>query len=189
LCCVGDDDQSIYSWRGAEIGNILALREGFSGRHDRGLEQNYRSTSHILGAAGGMIAQNRGRLGKTLWTEASEGDKVVVRAVWDAEEEARWAGDEIEALQRKRHALSEIAILVRAGFQTREFEERFISLALPYRVIGGPRFLRAPGNPGRARLSSPGEPTGGRSRVRADLEYAAPRHRQRYLAGVAHRCA
>src|SRR5205814_7508260 len=87
----------------------------------------------------GMIAQNSGRLGKTLWTEADEGEKIVVRAVWDAEEEARWVGDEIEALQRKRHALSEIAILVRAGFQTREFEDRFITLALPYRVIGGAR--------------------------------------------------
>jgi DNA helicase-2/ATP-dependent DNA helicase PcrA len=140
LCCVGDDDQSIYSWRGAEIGNILRFEKDFPGATIARLEQNYRSTSHILGAAGGMIAQNRGRLGKTLWTEASDGDKVVVRAVWDAEEEARWVGDEIEALQRKRHPLSEIAILVRAGFQTREFEERFISLALPYRVIGGPRF-------------------------------------------------
>jgi ATP-dependent DNA helicase UvrD/PcrA len=140
LCCVGDDDQSIYSWRGAEIGNILRFEKDFPGATIARLEQNYRSTSHILGAAGGMIAQNRGRLGKTLWTEASEGEKVVVRAVWDAEDEARWVGDEIEALQRNRHALSEIAILVRAGFQTREFEERFISLALPYRVIGGPRF-------------------------------------------------
>jgi DNA helicase-2/ATP-dependent DNA helicase PcrA len=140
LCCVGDDDQSIYSWRGAEIGNILRFEKDFPGATIARLEQNYRSTSHILGAAGGMIAQNRGRLGKTLWTDASEGDKVVVRAVWDAEDEARWVGDEIEALQRKRHPLSEIAILVRAGFQTREFEERFISLALPYRVIGGPRF-------------------------------------------------
>jgi DNA helicase-2/ATP-dependent DNA helicase PcrA len=140
LCCVGDDDQSIYSWRGAEIGNILRFEKDFPGATIARLEQNYRSTSHILGAAGGMIAQNRGRLGKTLWTEANEGDKVVVRAVWDAEEEARWVGDEIEALQRKRHALNEIAILVRAGFQTREFEERFILLALPYRVIGGPRF-------------------------------------------------
>jgi DNA helicase II / ATP-dependent DNA helicase PcrA len=140
LCCVGDDDQSIYSWRGAEIGNILRFEKDFPGATIARLEQNYRSTPHILGAAGGMIAQNRGRLGKTLWTEASEGDKVVVRAVWDAEDEARWVGDEIEALQRNRHALSEIAILVRAGFQTREFEERFISLALPYRVIGGPRF-------------------------------------------------
>src|SRR5713101_186889 len=140
LCCVGDDDQSIYSWRGAEIGNILRFETDFPGATITRLEQNYRSTSHILGAAAGMIAQNRGRLGKTLWTEASEGQKVVVRAVWDAEEEARWVGEEIEALQRKSHALSEVAILVRAGFQTREFEERFISLALPYRVIGGPRF-------------------------------------------------
>ena len=140
LCCVGDDDQSIYSWRGAEIGNILRFETDFPGATIIRLEENYRSTSHILGAASGMIAQNRGRLGKTLWTSAEEGDKVVVRAVWDAEEEARWVGEEIEALQRKGHALSEIAILVRAGFQTREFEERFISLALPYRVIGGPRF-------------------------------------------------
>jgi DNA helicase-2/ATP-dependent DNA helicase PcrA len=140
LCCVGDDDQSIYSWRGAEVGNILRFEKDFPGAMIIRLEQNYRSTPHILGAAGGMIAQNRGRLGKTLWTEASEGEKVVVRAVWDAEEEARWVGDEIEALQRGGHALSEIAILVRASFQTREFEERFISLALPYRVIGGPRF-------------------------------------------------
>src|SRR5271156_3958550 len=140
LCCVGDDDQSIYSWRGAEIGNILRFETDFLGATITRLEQNYRSTSHILGAAAGMIAQNRGRLGKTLWTKAGEGQKVVVRAVWDAEEEARWVGEEVEALQRKGHALSEIAILVRAGFQTREFEERFIALALPYRVIGGPRF-------------------------------------------------
>jgi DNA helicase-2/ATP-dependent DNA helicase PcrA len=140
LCCVGDDDQSIYSWRGAEIGNILRFETDFPGATITRLEQNYRSTSHILGAAAGMITQNRGRLGKTLWTSADDGEKVVVRAVWDAEEEARWVGEEIEALQHKSHALSEIAILVRAGFQTREFEERFISLALPYRVIGGPRF-------------------------------------------------
>jgi len=140
LCCVGDDDQSIYSWRGAEIGNILRFESDFPGATIIRLEENYRSTSRILGAAAGMIAHNRGRLGKTLWTQAGEGDKIVVRAVWDAEEEARWVGDEIEALQRKGHALSEIAILVRAGFQTREFEERFIALALPYRVIGGPRF-------------------------------------------------
>src|SRR5437867_9732571 len=140
LCCVGDDDQSIYSWRGAEIGNILRFETDFPGATITRLEQNYRSTSHILGAAAGMIAQNQGRLGKTLWTEASEGDKVVVRAVWDGVDEARWVGEEIEALQRKGHGLSEVAILVRAAFQTREFEERFISLALPYRVIGGPRF-------------------------------------------------
>ncbi len=140
LCCVGDDDQSIYSWRGAEIGNILRFESDFPGAAVIRLEENYRSTSRILGAAAGMIAHNSGRLGKTLWTQADDGEKVVVRGVWDAEEEARWVGDEIEALQRKGHALSEIAILVRAGFQTREFEERFIALALPYRVIGGPRF-------------------------------------------------
>jgi DNA helicase-2/ATP-dependent DNA helicase PcrA len=140
LCCVGDDDQSIYSWRGAEIGNILRFESDFPGAEIIRLEENYRSTSHILGAASGLIAHNRGRLGKTLWTRAPTGEAVVVRAVWDAEEEARWIGDEIEALQRRGHPLSEIAILVRAGFQTREFEERFIALALPYRVIGGPRF-------------------------------------------------
>jgi DNA helicase II / ATP-dependent DNA helicase PcrA len=140
LCCVGDDDQSIYSWRGAEIGNILRFETDFPGARIIRLEENYRSTSRILGAAAGMIAHNSGRLGKTLWTQADAGEKLVVRGVWDAEEEARWVGDEIEALQRRGHALSEIAILVRAGFQTREFEERFIALALPYRVIGGPRF-------------------------------------------------
>jgi DNA helicase-2/ATP-dependent DNA helicase PcrA len=140
LCCVGDDDQSIYSWRGAEIGNILKFESDFPGALIVRLEENYRSTPEILAAAAGVIAHNRGRLGKTLWTRADEGDKVIVRGVWDAEQEARWVGDEIEALHRKQHALREIAILVRAGFQTREFEERFIALALPYRVIGGPRF-------------------------------------------------
>jgi DNA helicase-2/ATP-dependent DNA helicase PcrA len=140
LCCVGDDDQSIYSWRGAEIGNILRFESDFPGALIVRLEENYRSTPEILAAAAGVIAHNRGRLGKTLWTRAEAGDKVTVRGLWDAEQEARWVGDEIEALQRKRQPLREIAILVRAGFQTREFEERFIALALPYRVIGGPRF-------------------------------------------------
>src|ERR1700686_1957414 len=140
LCCVGDDDQSIYSWRGAEIGNILKFESDFSGALIVRLEENYRSTPQILAAAAGVIAHNRGRLGKTLWTRAVAGDKVVVRGLGDAEQEARWAGDEIEALHRQKHALREIAILVRAGFQTREFEERFIALALPYRVVGGPRF-------------------------------------------------
>jgi DNA helicase-2/ATP-dependent DNA helicase PcrA len=140
LCCVGDDDQSIYSWRGAEIGNILRFEKDFPGAVIIRLEQNYRSTPQILGAAGGMIAHNRGRLGKSLWTRLGEGEKVVVHALWDAEDEARWVGDKIEALARRGHRLGEIAILVRAAFQTREFEERFISLALPYRVIGGPRF-------------------------------------------------
>jgi DNA helicase-2/ATP-dependent DNA helicase PcrA len=140
ICCVGDDDQSIYGWRGAEVGNILRFESDFPGAQVIRLEQNYRSTRHILGAAAGLIAHNRGRLGKTLWTAADGGDKVTVRAVWDGEEEARWVGDEIEALQRKGESLGSMAVLVRAGFQTREFEERFITLGLAYRVIGGPRF-------------------------------------------------
>ncbi|HYM04474.1 MAG TPA: UvrD-helicase domain-containing protein, partial [Stellaceae bacterium] len=140
LCCVGDDDQSVYSWRGAEIGNILRFERDFPGARIIRLEQNYRSTPHILAAASGLIAHNEGRLGKTLWTALNEGERIVVRGVWDGEEEARWVGEEIEARQRRQERLSEIAILVRAGFQTREFEERFITLGLPYRVIGGPRF-------------------------------------------------
>jgi DNA helicase-2/ATP-dependent DNA helicase PcrA len=140
LCCVGDDDQSIYSWRGAEIGNILRFEKDFPGAHIVRLEQNYRSTPHILAAASALIAKNAGRLGKTLWTTANEGERVLLRGVWDGEEEARWVGDEIESLQRKGERLSQIAILVRAGFQTREFEERFIQMGLAYRVVGGPRF-------------------------------------------------
>jgi DNA helicase-2/ATP-dependent DNA helicase PcrA len=140
LCCVGDDDQSIYSWRGAEIGNILRFEKDFPGAEIIRLEQNYRSTSHILAAAAAVIANNEGRLGKTLWTDSGDGERVVLRGLWDGEEEARWVGDEVEALQRRGERLSGIAILVRAGFQTREFEERFIQLGLPYRVVGGPRF-------------------------------------------------
>jgi ATP-dependent DNA helicase UvrD/PcrA len=140
LCCVGDDDQSIYSWRGAEIGNILRFEKDFPGAKVIRLEQNYRSTGPILAAAGGLIAKNAGRLGKTLWTSAEGGERVVLKALADGIEEARWVGEEIEALQRKGQKLSEIAILVRTGFQTREFEERFITLGLPYRVLGGPRF-------------------------------------------------
>jgi ATP-dependent DNA helicase UvrD/PcrA len=140
LCCVGDDDQSIYSWRGAEIGNILRFEKDFPGAAIIRLEQNYRSTPHILAAASALIAQNEGRLGKTLWTETNEGERVVLRGLWDGEEEARWVGDEVESLQRNGEKLADIAILVRAGFQTREFEERFLTLGLPYRVIGGLRF-------------------------------------------------
>ena len=140
LCCVGDDDQSIYSWRGAEIGNILRFERDFPGAQIVRLEQNYRSTPHILAAASALIARNEGRLGKTLWTVLNEGERIVLRGLWDGEEEARWVGDEIEARQRKGERLADMAILVRAGFQTREFEERFITLGLPYRVIGGPRF-------------------------------------------------
>ncbi len=140
ICCVGDDDQSIYGWRGAEVGNILRFEKDFPGAKVIRLEENYRSSGHILAAASGLIAHNRGRLGKTLWTRRDAGEKVTVRGVWDGEEEARMIGEDIEALQRQRHPLGEIAILVRAGFQTREFEDRFLTLGLPYRVIGGPRF-------------------------------------------------
>jgi DNA helicase-2/ATP-dependent DNA helicase PcrA len=140
LCCVGDDDQSIYGWRGAEVGNILRFEKDFPGARVVRLEQNYRSTPHILAAASGLIDHNKGRLGKALWTERPEGEKVAVRGIWDGEEEARTVGERIEALQRAGAKLSEMAVLVRAGFQTREFEERFIALGLPYKVIGGLRF-------------------------------------------------
>jgi DNA helicase-2/ATP-dependent DNA helicase PcrA len=140
ICCVGDDDQSIYSWRGAEIGNILRFEKDFPGAAVVRLEQNYRSTPEILAAASALIANNSGRLGKTLWTDRDGGDKITVRGVWDGESEARLVADEIEALQRGGQALNQIAVLVRAGFQMREFEERFITLGIPYRVVGGPRF-------------------------------------------------
>ena len=140
ICCVGDDDQSIYGWRGAEVDNILRFERDFAGAQVIRLERNYRSTPHILAAASGLIAANEGRLGKELWTDLTEGEKVVVRGVWDGDEEARLTGDDIEAYQRAGDALNEIAILVRASFQMREFEDRFIALGVPYRVIGGPRF-------------------------------------------------
>ena len=140
ICCVGDDDQSIYGWRGAEVGNILKFEKDFPGAKIIRLEQNYRSTNNILKAAHAVIANNEGRLGKELWSEAGDGEKVQIRGLWDGEAEARWVGEEIEQLQRKQWSLNEIAVLVRAGFQTREFEERFIQLNLPYKVIGGPRF-------------------------------------------------
>jgi len=146
ICCVGDDDQSIYGWRGAEVDNILRFDHDFPGAKVIRLERNYRSTGHILAAASHLIAHNEGRLGKTLRTEDELGEKVQVTGAWDSEEEARAIGEEIEQLQRaarergEDHPLDEIAILVRASFQMREFEDRFIQLGLPYRVIGGPRF-------------------------------------------------
>ena len=142
LCCVGDDDQSIYGWRGAEVDNILRFEKDFPGAKVIKLERNYRSTAHILGAAGHLIAHNEDRLGKTLFTDRRDpdDDKVVVHAAWDSEEEARAIGEEIEQLQRKGHKLNDMAILVRASFQMREFEDRFVTLGLNYRVIGGPRF-------------------------------------------------
>ncbi|MDI3468515.1 MAG: ATP-dependent DNA helicase UvrD/PcrA [Pseudolabrys sp.] len=147
ICCVGDDDQSIYGWRGAEVDNILRFEHDFPGATVIRLERNYRSTGHILAAASHLIAHNEGRLGKTLRTEDEPGEKVHVTACWDSEEEARAVGEEIEQLQRDAReagqeddVLDEIAILVRASFQMREFEDRFVTLGLPYRVIGGPRF-------------------------------------------------
>ena len=140
LCCVGDDDQSIYGWRGAEVDNILRFETDFPGAVVIRLEQNYRSTSNILEAASHLIAHNEGRLGKTLHTKGDAGDKVTVTCAWDSEEEARLIGDEIERLQRDGESLDDMAILVRASFQMREFEDRFVTLGLPYRVIGGPRF-------------------------------------------------
>jgi DNA helicase-2/ATP-dependent DNA helicase PcrA len=140
LCCVGDDDQSIYGWRGAEVDNILRFDKDFPGAKVIRLERNYRSTGHILAAASHLIAHNEGRLGKTLRTEDELGEKVTVTGAWDSEEEARSIGTEIEDLHRQGHKLSEIAILMRASFQMREFEDRFVTLHLPYRVIGGPRF-------------------------------------------------
>jgi DNA helicase II / ATP-dependent DNA helicase PcrA len=145
ICCVGDDDQSIYGWRGAEVGNILRFEKDFPGAVVIRLEQNYRSTPHILGAASGVIATNESRLGKTLWTEVGEGERVRLIGHWDGEEEARWIGEEIEALEKGTRGLGGlspdgIAILVRASYQMRAFEDRFLTIGLPYRVIGGPRF-------------------------------------------------
>ncbi len=140
ICCVGDDDQSIYSWRGAMVENILKFEKDFPGAAVIRLEQNYRSTPHILGAASGLIAHNGGRLGKTLWTQEADGEKVDVIGVWDGPEEARRVGEMIETHQRAGNSLDGCAILVRAQFQTREFEDRFISIGMPYKIIGGFRF-------------------------------------------------
>ncbi len=140
VTCVGDDDQSIYSWRGAEVGNILRFEQDFPGAAVVRLERNYRSTGHILGCASRLITHNESRHGKTLWTDDVAGEPVRVAGLWDDEEEARFVGEELEALQRAGEPLRGAAVLVRAGFQTRSFEERFIAIGLPYRVVGGPRF-------------------------------------------------
>ena len=141
ICCVGDDDQSIYGWRGAEVDNILRFEKDFSGATVIRLERNYRSTAHILGAASGLIAANRSRLGKTLWTDDADGEKVQVRGIWDGEAEARFVAEEIENWVSGQRAYSDSAVLVRAAWQMRAFEDRFIMLGLPYKVIGGPRFF------------------------------------------------
>ncbi|WP_171235511.1 ATP-dependent helicase [Ruegeria sp. HKCCA6837] len=145
ICCVGDDDQSIYGWRGAEVGNILRFEKDFPGAYVVRLEQNYRSTPHILAAASNVIRGNENRLGKELWTDAEDGHKVNLIGHWDGEEEARWIGEEIDAMQGGTRGirpvtLDEIAILVRASHQMRAFEDRFLTIGLPYKVIGGPRF-------------------------------------------------
>ncbi len=140
ICCVGDDDQSIYGWRGAEVGNILKFENDFPGAEVVRLEQNYRSTGHILAAASAIISHNESRLGKTLWTDTDGGEPIRIKSAWDDQEEARFVGEEVEAAQRDRVPLSEMAVLVRAGFQTRGFEERFLTLGIPYRVVGGLRF-------------------------------------------------
>jgi DNA helicase-2/ATP-dependent DNA helicase PcrA len=141
VCCVGDDDQSIYGWRGAEVDNILRFERDFPGAKVVRLERNYRSTSHILAAASGLIAANKGRLGKTLWTESQGGEKVVVRGVWDGDAESRLIADEIEQARKKGRKYRDSAVLVRAAFQMRAFEDRFLLLQIPYVVIGGPRFF------------------------------------------------
>ncbi|MGB0508192.1 MAG: ATP-dependent helicase, partial [Pikeienuella sp.] len=145
ICCVGDDDQSIYGWRGAEVGNILKFEKDFPGAKVVRLEQNYRSTPHILAAASAVISGNEERLGKELWTAENYGEKVRLMGVWDGDEEARWIAEEIESYQRGTRnldpvGLNEVAVLVRASFLMRAFEDRFLTIGMPYRVIGGPRF-------------------------------------------------
>ena len=140
LCAVGDDDQSIYSWRGADVTNILNFEKDFKNTKTIRLEENYRSTGNILAAASGLISKNQSRLGKTLWTAGEMGDKINIRTVYDGKQEAESISDEIESYQRNKNSINNVAILVRAGFQTRTFEERFLKIGLPYQVIGGLRF-------------------------------------------------
>ncbi|MGY8976354.1 MAG: ATP-dependent helicase, partial [Alphaproteobacteria bacterium] len=140
LCAVGDDDQSIYSWRGADVNNILNFEKDFNNTKIVRLERNYRSTGNILAAASHLIAKNQNRLGKTLWTEGDMGNTINIRTVYDGREEAQAISDEIESYQRKNNSINDVAILVRAGFQTRTFEERFLKIGLPYQVVGGLRF-------------------------------------------------
>ncbi|WP_426012627.1 ATP-dependent helicase [Caulobacter sp. DWR2-3-1b2] len=141
VCCVGDDDQSIYGWRGAEVDNILRFERDFPGAKVVKLERNYRSTEHILAAAAGLINTNKSRLGKTLWTEIQGGEKVKVSGVWDGEAESRMVADAIETAKKAGRKYAQMAILVRASFQMRAFEERFVMLQIPYKVVGGPRFF------------------------------------------------
>ena len=147
ICCVGDDDQSIYGWRGAEVDNILRFEKDFPGAHVIRLEKNYRSTKHILAAASSIISHNKSRLGKTLYVgddnaiDDIDASKVKVRGLWDGEAESRLIADDIESWVSKGGSHEDCAVLVRASWQMRAFEERFIMLGIPYRVIGGPRFF------------------------------------------------
>ena len=143
LCCVGDDDQSIYGWRGAEVGNILRFESDYPGAKTVRLEENYRSTGHILAAASSLISKNENRLGKTLYTSIDDGEKLLVSGYWDGQDEARHVASKIEGKLKDGFDLNQIAVLVRAGFQTREFEERFLSIGLPYRVVGTRFYERA----------------------------------------------
>ena len=143
LCCVGDDDQSIYGWRGAEVGNILKFEKDYDGAQTVRLEENYRSTGHILACASALISHNETRLGKDLYTSHDEGDAIQISGYWDGNEEARSLSSQIEFLIKDDHPLDQIAVLVRAGFQTREFEERFMAIGLPYRVVGTRFYERA----------------------------------------------
>ncbi len=140
ICCVGDDDQSIYGWRGAEIGNILKFTKDFPNALTVRLERNYRSTSHILSAASGLIAKNNERLGKTLWTQGNQGEKIKVVGHWDHSKEARYAANEIANIKSKGGSLGQVAVLVRAGFMTRAFEEQLLKFGIAYKVIGGAKF-------------------------------------------------
>jgi len=140
ICCVGDDDQSIYSWRGAEIRNFLDFSKTYKNTKIIKLEQNYRSTQNILSAASGLIAKNTDRLGKKLWTDSKDGDPVTLSCYKNGREEATGVSDIIEKKLKKKYSLNNISILVRAIFQTREFEERFLKIGMGYRVIGGTKF-------------------------------------------------
>ena len=140
ICCVGDDDQSIYSWRGAEVSNLLNFEKNFENVQIIRLEQNYRSTKKILNCASKLISKNKGRYGKELWSDNDEGNKIRINGFWETKEESTFVSDKIENLISNKTKLSEISILFRIAAHTRSFEERFINLGLPYKIIGGLRF-------------------------------------------------
>ncbi len=192
ICCVGDDDQSIYGWRGAEVDNILRFDRDFPGATIIRLERNYRSTAHILGAASHLIAHNEGRFGKTLFTDRADPDdaRVSVHAAWDSDEEARAVGEEIERLQREKHALNDMAILVRASFQTRAFEDRFIEIGVNYRSSAAPASTSASKSATRWLSSAPSRraPTTSPSSASSTLPSAASA-RPRYASSTIRRGA